>query len=1379
VCNDGRTWTRWQENGGWLDRADHVRSYAEAPDGTLAFGRFSGRVTQRERDGFRELPPLRGTGGAWCVFDRDGLLYGTRVGFAGVFRDGAWQPLTGEPLLDDAVLGVGTDRDGEALLICKREVLRVRGGAVVTRMRLSQAVAGFWQLSADPAGNLWLSALDAGVYRIQPDGTVKHFLKEDGLPHSAGTRVVFADEHDSVWIGSGVGGLARLRPKRFRYIGETEGLAERVILTLAPLRDGRVLMTTYGAGPAYFDGVRAVGSPALETREAAFVRTAVRAHDDTVWLGTFGHGLLRFADNTLTPVSTGIFGANESIDTMYEDSRHRLWVGGEQHVAVGENGRFSVVSLPDELQRRRPTLFAELRDGTVLLAKHHEIYAFTSAGFQPVPLVKLPDDWRVSTLLVDSRNRLWIGTTAQGLIVFHEGKWHRFPVHGGLPDLTISSLVRDDAGRLWFGSGRAIVRADPDELWQFAQGGGEPTIQIFDTNDGLHELDLPYGTQPCVAKDDRGRLWFALVRGAAMIDPATLKIHAAPPPVLIESFSYVPQGGHDRAEIAVGATTSPPVLPAGSRMIRIRYAALDFVAPGKQNFRVRLGDGTAPWQDVREETSIDFLELPPGRHVVQVQASSGDGAWNRTGATLAFELAPFYWQTQWFRALLGMGLIGLIGGSTWLVSHWRVRRAQESLERERRFAEVQDALRGLAMKLTESVEPEALGRAVAVASYSLFRHDAFFLSLVDSSGRSGTCPYMEDTPAGRSKPEPIAGGSRPVTMTLARVMEGEPQLVNRSAPTPENPNDKLVSWGFVERRSMSLMFAPVLWNGRVTGMVSVQSYTPQRYREQDLRQLQILAAHSGAAIARLEAEMSLRRNEERLRLAMQSARMGSWEIDAATGRLFAPAETESVYECAPGALAGFADCLVKSVPADEANALRQRLQDLIAGRIAELEFIHRIVTPAGAERWLELRARRQSDPKGDSPARILGVSMDITARRLAELERTKLEDQLRQSQKLEAVGTLAGGIAHDFNNILMAIIGNVELATVDVGPSHAAHPFLAAIRKSGLRARDLVSRILAFSRPSDSVRRLTALLPVVEEVVTLLQSTIPASVELRITAASELPLVEINGTEIHQVLLNLGTNAWHALEGRPGRIEFTLDTCMVRADQPRPAPELRAGHYVRVVVADNGSGIAPLHLPRIFDPFFTTKQPGQGTGLGLSVAHGIMRACGGAITVHSSVGLGSTFTLYFPASQSAAEVAKPAPVGSPPVRGRGERILYVDDESLLIMVVERMLSRAGFEVVTSMRPEDALKLFAADPTGFALVVSDYSMPGMTGLDLAKAIMAIRPETGVIVITGYQREGVAAAAARLGVRAVMNKADTPTELLPLIERELARNRTAPA
>ncbi len=1497
VLNEDGTWRRLLEADGWDDRSDYARSVTDSSTGAVAIGRFSGRVMLYADGRLTELPTPPGRGGALCAFGRDGLLYVARTGFAGVFRAGAWEPLRASFDVGAVVVGAGQTRSGDAVVICRRDVLRVAQGVVIARQSLQEEVSPFWRLTEDLAGNLWLGSVDSGVHRLAPDGAVRTFRKADGLPHSGGVRVVHADEHGSIWIGAGTGGITRFRPVRFRYVGEHEGLGDREVSSLTPLPGGRVMIAAYGRGAVTFDGTGQVEPVRGLERATGYVRALVRARDGVLWAGGHQAGLFRIADDHVAAVATDTLAQGETITTLFEDSHGRIWAGGDRNVIVGFGGVFQRVWPERERRDNRPSLFAERGDGTVLISHLHEIHAFGASGLSEVPFLTLPEEVRISALYVDAQDRTWIGTLGHGLYVQQGGILRHLEGGGRLPEGAVGALIQDDRGALWFSVGRNAVRAEADALWRMAdEPGFEAHLQLFDEHDGLREIDFPNLTQPTLAKDERGRIWFALVRGVAMIDPATLRIASQPPPVVVEAVSYVPDGATRPVEIALTADMSPPLLPPGCRLIRITYAALDFIAPRKQRYRVQLDDAAGQWQEMQRETAVSFLELPPGRHRLRIQASGSDGYWNQTGATLHFEIAPFFWQTGWFRGLVGLSLLGLAGGAAWFAADRRTRAAREKLERERRLAEaqarlglvlentsdfiafadaseslaylnpagrrllgletgvdsstlhtpailaawargefarhalpaalqhgswsgelallhrdgheipvslvvlahrrgggaleftsmiardisttkrhsmVQDALRRLATSLTAALEPHSLGFTVAEACRKVFGHDAFFLVLLNERGDVSLGAYMEDTNFGENAPREVPPTISSFSGQMRPVLQGSPLLINRAAESSIDPSSDFEPWGHATRRSLSIVLAPVLWEGRVVGVVSVQSYTPHRYGDADVQQLKTLADHCGAAIARMEAEASLRSNEERLRLAMRSARMGSWEIDVASRTLLASAEAEDVYGYVRGTLSGAMNHLADRVREPQGAELRALLERLVEGAIDEVDHTHPVLLADGTERWLEVKGHRQR--KGDAPGteRIIGVTADITGRRLAEMERARLEEQLRQSQKLEAIGTLAGGIAHDFNNILTAILSNAELGMLDTDAVHPAHESLAKIKKSGQRARELVRRILAFSRPAENRRLPIAPLPIVEEVVKLLRATIPAHVEISVHAAENVPLVDIDSTELHQVLLNLGTNAWHAIGTHPGRLLFSLSAETAAPGRSELPAELKPGRYVRIVVSDNGSGIPEDLLPRIFDPFFTTKGPGEGTGLGLSVVHGILRANGGTIAVSSVVGAGSTFELYFPAS-AALRTETPATVAPPPAierTGSGESILFVDDEEALIFVAERVLRRAGYDVTAFQRPREALEWFRHHAASVRLVVSDLSMPEMSGLDLARALLAVDPAVPIILTSGYLRATEAEAARALGVREIVEKPGTPHDLLPLIARLL--------
>ncbi|MGH8175883.1 MAG: ATP-binding protein [Steroidobacter sp.] len=404
-----------------------------------------------------------------------------------------------------------------------------------------------------------------------------------------------------------------------------------------------------------------------------------------------------------------------------------------------------------------------------------------------------------------------------------------------------------------------------------------------------------------------------------------------------------------------------------------------------------------------------------------------------------------------------------------------------------------------------------------------------------------------------------------------------------------------------------------------------------------------------------------------------------------------------------------------------------------------------------------------------------GVTMqvtarDITQRRAAEAERANLEAALRQSQKLEAVGTLAGGIAHDFNNILSAIVGNTRLLLEDLSETHPGWRSVKEIRSATHRARDLVKRLMAFSRQQETQRTAVPLAPLIMEVQHLLRATIPAGIELIARIPPGTPPILADATQIHQVLLNLCTNAWQAMPGATGRIELSV-TALSEEDArvQSGAPLHGASRYVCIGVHDNGAGMPQETLEHIFEPFFTTKQPGEGSGLGLAVVHGIVQSHKGAITVTSQPGAGTSFLIYLPVCE-ATPVSFEA-TQRVAARGGEQHILYIDDEEPLVFLAQRTLERAGYRCTGEMNAARALEAVRSAPQSFDLVITDLNMPGMSGLDVSRELLSIRRDLPVVITTGYVRAADAAAARELGVRDMILKPDTIDELAAIVQKFL--------
>jgi PAS domain S-box-containing protein len=402
------------------------------------------------------------------------------------------------------------------------------------------------------------------------------------------------------------------------------------------------------------------------------------------------------------------------------------------------------------------------------------------------------------------------------------------------------------------------------------------------------------------------------------------------------------------------------------------------------------------------------------------------------------------------------------------------------------------------------------------------------------------------------------------------------------------------------------------------------------------------------------------------------------------------------------------------------------------------------------------------------------VARNISDRKQAEFARDAFETQLRESQKMEAIGTLAGGIAHDFNNIIAAILGNTELASQDAVANPVAMESLDEIRKAAKRARDLVRQILSYSRRQPTELKALRLAPIVAESARLLRATLPARITLAVECAAEIPLVLADETQIEQVLLNLATNAMHAMHGGSGRVCIRLDTLTLDAAMAEAQPALltlSTGSVVRLAVIDDGSGMDEATIARIFDPFFTTKPVNEGTGLGLSVVQGIVAAHRGVITVNSQPGSGSSFTVYLPVAKEQSVVTPSAAnkAAAAATRDTGQRILYIDDDEALVFLVKRLLTRRGYRISAHTDQNEALAALRADPAGFDLVVTDFNMPGMSGLDVARQVRAIRADLMVAVASGFIDDTLREQAIEAGAREFILKAEAVEDLCEVFAR----------
>jgi PAS domain S-box-containing protein len=707
--------------------------------------------------------------------------------------------------------------------------------------------------------------------------------------------------------------------------------------------------------------------------------------------------------------------------------------------------------------------------------------------------------------------------------------------------------------------------------------------------------------------------------------------------------------------------------------------------------------------------------------------------------------------------LVALGLVFLLVGATW----WNVR----SVERAQRRVLHRDRLCTMATHVNHAIVHAAdtdllLPEICRIASIEGRFALAWIASFRESSNEISAVAHFGD-----SSYLDTVGEHRSVTGAVDDPVAECVRTGNHVVVNDLHRSKSQFGWRVeAHRRGYGSMGSfPIRFQGRTVAALSVYSRDTDVFGKEELRLLDEVTNDVSYALdafdreaLRREAEESLQKTSSLLQTLVDSSPLAIVVLDQdsrvllwspAAERLFGWSASEAIGQVVPFVPESDVGAVVSQIPSRQlAVERRRRRKD---GTLLDVNV------------W--------SSPLYDTSGGVigsLGIVADVS-------ERRRFERQIRQSQKLDALGSIAGGIAHDFNNILTVLRGNLSLAQAALAPDHAIRTSLVEMDKACNRATSLVRQILTFGGRQEQLRTLMTMQPAVQEAIQLLRSTIPAGIEIHAQLPESLPTVMADNAQIHQVLLNLGINASHAMENQRGRIDLSLEAINVDESLAATCPELHVGRYVRLTVADTGTGMSREVLDRIFEPFFTTKPPGRGTGLGLAVVRGIVKNHDGAITVASEPGRGTRFSVYFPVVDG--EVTGKHQHVVEAFHGNGERILFLDDEEPIVLLASRMLNRLGYKVEAHTRATDALAEFRSRPTEFDLVLTDLSMPGASGMDFARNVLAVRPDVPVIMTTGYIDPDDLDLARRIGVREVILKPTTIEEMGRSFHRQLAAAR----
>jgi two-component system, cell cycle sensor histidine kinase and response regulator CckA len=685
------------------------------------------------------------------------------------------------------------------------------------------------------------------------------------------------------------------------------------------------------------------------------------------------------------------------------------------------------------------------------------------------------------------------------------------------------------------------------------------------------------------------------------------------------------------------------------------------------------------------------------------------------------------------------------------------------IPRERPRAELSTVLLDLGYRLAGVSTPQEAARIIAATAQDVLGWDAYSLDLYSAdTGTVRAVVSMDRVGDGEPVDVPHAYPSGPAGAMTRKVVAEGGQLILREEPA--TGTDGLTPFGEVSRPSASLMFVPVRHGQRVAGILSIQSYTPRAYDAGDLAVLQTLADHCGSALERLRIEGALRESREQLQRAESVALVmtahvaldGRWlKVPPRLSELLGHSETELRSRTV----------LEVTHPEDFA-AIEHELRKLVSGEVRSSDHTVRLLRSDGGTIWVSANASPVKNASG-TPLYFLVYLRDVT-------ERKTLEEQLRQAQKMEAVGQLAGGVAHDFNNLLTAIIGNAELLLREIEAEDPRRLDVMEINRAAHRAATLVRQLLAFSRKQVLQPRVVDLNAVVTDLSTMLRRVIGEHVELRLELQPDLGKVLADPGQMEQVITNLAVNARDAM---PSGGTLAIHTANVDADDvPGQTPESMPliGPLVEVSVRDDGVGMDERTLARLFEPFFTTKEMGRGTGLGLATVYGIVRQSGGHIRVNSRLHHGSTFTVYLPSVEGPGEGLEEFPGWTDQPRAAGT-VLVVEDEVTVRRLASRVLRARGYRVLEASDGGEALQLVRHSGP-LDLVLTDIIMPGLSGPALVERLLPTTPDLKVLYITGYSEEAIRQHGLLPAGGALLEKPFTAHQLAERVHAALARTET---
>jgi signal transduction histidine kinase/ligand-binding sensor domain-containing protein len=691
VVREGVDWHQPSEPE--IPANDFIRTFTERSNGDLLLTTFNGKIFEFAKGLLTELPKPPGARGFGYLggVDEEGKWWVAQSRFVGRWSGSTWEPIVPREDLntvDPSTIGFAQARGGGFWLLLRSELRRYSHGAEVSRRVLPDGPGSYWSMTEDVQGNLWICTTDRGMCQVLSNEGMVRWDEQNGISYH-GIRFVFEDREKNLWIGTSGGGLQRFKQRRFRNFGPESGLTERVVKSVSPAPDGDLWIATYGKGLFRWTENGITNVPlAGWTNRGLYVQSVLTDRSGRTWVGPYARQLFMFDANgshRFPPEQTG----GNNIVALFEDSRGGVWISGGEGISMFDKGTIRVHGSQHGSAVSGVCCFGEGKDGVIWLSNLKKVFRLEQERFVEVRDSDGQSVRGITCLRGEPDGSMWMGSVGFGLLRWRDGTLVTIDADVGLPSLNVHGIVEDSQGFWWMPSNRGVMRIHRSELQAVADGrAGRVVGQLLDLSDGLGAVECPSGQQPVCARDAQGRLWFATIKGVAMVDPSRFRANTLAPVARIEEVDYhiSMRGSVSGAAIhrLVAPFREPLELPAGSRGIEIHYTAPSFVSPEKVSFQVSLDGEDLDWSEVGNRRVAYFDELKPGDHIFQVRAANDDGLWNQNGASLSLKAIPFFWQTGLFRSL-GAAIVCVVV-LMWSYRHKinleRKRAAQEAFTRQ-------------------------------------------------------------------------------------------------------------------------------------------------------------------------------------------------------------------------------------------------------------------------------------------------------------------------------------------------------------------------------------------------------------------------------------------------------------------------------------------------------------------------------------------------------------------------------------------------------------------------------------------------------------------------------------------------------------------------